>query len=79
MAFVKYHDELKKSICNHRGKTLHTFEINRIFQEAYPSCDIRFMQPSDHCVNRTNKGACKCSMTAEALFERIERGKFRVR
>jgi hypothetical protein len=79
MAFVKYHDELKKIIPRYKGNILQTFEINQMFQEAYPQCDIQFMQPSDHCVNKTNKGACKCSMTEKALFEYIERGEYRVR
>ena len=79
MAFVKYHNELKKIIHGYDGRILHTFEINKIFQEAYPDCDISFMQPADHCFNKTNKGPCKCSMTEEALFEYIERGKYKVR
>jgi hypothetical protein len=79
MAFVKYHDELKKVILEHKGDILQTSEIKHKFEEAYPDCDIRFMQPSDHCINKTNNGPCKCSMTEEALFEFIEWGKYKVR
>jgi len=79
MAFVKYHNELKNIMLGHKGEILQTSEINQMFEEAYPHCDIRFMQPPDHCFNKTNRGPCKCSMTEEALFEYVKRGKFRVR
>lgn len=77
-AFVKYHEELKSLMVNHKNKILTTPEINRLFKSVYPELDISFMQPADHCINKTNNGACRCSMTEKAIFEYLERKKYRV-
>ncbi|HOM11282.1 MAG TPA: hypothetical protein PLV81_14160 [Spirochaetota bacterium] len=77
-AFVKYHSQLHQLMANYKGQILTTNQIISIFQRYYPNADIRYLQPSDHCINKTNNGACDCAMTPNAIFEYISRGKYRV-
>lgn len=77
-AFVKYHSQLHQLMANYKGQILTRNQIISIFQRYYPNSDIRYLQPSDHCINKTNKGACDCAMTPNAIFEYISRGKYRV-
>ncbi len=78
-AFVKYCEELRNLMREHKGEVLTTSEINRLFRENYPELDIRFMQPSDHCIVKAQEGSCdRCSGTPNAIFEKLEWGKYRV-
>lgn len=64
---------------NLNGKILSTSELNLLFRQFYPEKDISFMQPSDHCINKTNKEACCCAETKGALFVYIKRATYKVR
>jgi hypothetical protein len=77
---TKYHNNLKHAVMHHSGEVLKTSQIKKII-EGDPSlaADAQFVFPSDHCINHTNKGACYCAMTEEAIFEKIRHGMYRVR
>ncbi len=77
---TKYHDDLQRAVAKYKGKVLKTSEVADIVR-AVPSLakDAQFVYPSDHCINRTNGGACDCAMTDRALFEHVQRGEYRVR
>jgi hypothetical protein len=77
-AIVKYHTQLQQVMTQYKGQILTTSQITSIFKQAYPHLDIRFMQPSDHCINHTNQGACDCSLTQNAIFKYIQRGLYLV-
>lgn len=79
IGFVKYHDELKALMKKHKDEILETEKINSLFIEEYPTLDIKYMQPSDHCYDKTCKGACFCSMKEEAIFDYLGRKTYRVR
>ncbi|MBN1364562.1 MAG: hypothetical protein JW976_07145 [Syntrophaceae bacterium] len=77
---AKYHNDLKQTMIRYRGKILQTSHIREII-EQHPvlAKDSQFVYPSDHCINHTNKGACYCALTEEAIFEQIRHGIYRVR
>ena len=58
MSFARYHDELKKIMANHKGRTLNSNEVKEIFVEAYPDLDVDWVSPSDHCIDHICDGAC---------------------
>lgn len=65
----------------HQGKQLKTSEINIIIEEAQiPANESQYMQPSDHCDNHMNKGACACAFNKEgsAIFRQLEKGLYYV-
>lgn len=76
---TKYHDELAKTMAVHGGRIMATSEINDIVaHHPILARDERWVYPSDHCVNHTNKGACTCAETEAAIFEKVRRGVYRV-
>ena len=76
----KYHKKLSEAMSPHRGKVLMNPEIRKILFTSYPELKIKeeWILPSDHCRNHTNKGACYCSMSDKAIFDRIGWGKYLV-
>ena len=74
-----FHDKLKEIMVPYRNQVLSTAVIKRIIEEVPEfKGQEQWIYPSDHCTNHTNKGACKCALTDDAIFERICRGKYRV-
>lgn len=75
----RWHDSLERAIAKHRN-TYETAEINKLV-EGIPGIgnNAQFIQPSDHCVNVTNEGACTCAKTNRALFEQVRRGEYVIR
>ena len=75
----KFHDQLKVTMIPYKNTVLKTAEIKNIIKSV-PTFkgQKQWIYPSDHCINHTNKGACYCSMTKNALFFQIARGKYRV-
>jgi hypothetical protein len=75
----KFHDKLKEVMIPYKNKVFQTARIKEIIETVH---DFRgweqWIYPSDHCINHTNKGACYCALTEDAIFERIARGKYRV-
>ncbi|KKR32121.1 MAG: hypothetical protein UT63_C0051G0003 [Candidatus Gottesmanbacteria bacterium GW2011_GWC2_39_8] len=77
-AFVRYHNELAELMSIHKGEILQCQEIHAIFKKNFPDYDKKYLQPSDHCVDHTNKAPCHCSTKITAIFSRIQRGVYRV-
>lgn len=48
-----------------RGKTVNEKIIDTAWKAAFPALakDTQWIILSDHCINHTNKGACKCTKT----------------
>jgi hypothetical protein len=76
----RYHDALAAAMRPFQGRVLTTAEIREALVTARPDLrDVQdWVQPPDHCRNHTNEGACDCAQTARALFEQVERGRYRV-
>ena len=76
----KYHKKLSEAILPHKGKILGNPEIKRILIARYPELKEKedWILPSDHCRNHTCKGACHCSMSDDAIFDRVARGQYLV-
>ena len=76
----KYHKKLFEAMVPHKGQILTNPKIRRILFKSYPEIEAKedWILPSDHCGNHTCKGACYCSMSAEAIFDRVRRGKYLV-
>ena len=75
------HEEFKQAMGPYRGRTLATSRINEI-TGGDPALTQHLRThpfPSDHCNNHTNKGACECACSEDAIFEKVERGVYRVR
>ncbi len=81
MHHVKYDQEARVLFQNlvHQGQALSVIDIYSIMTSHIPNFDSQFFQPSDHCINVSNKGACNCSLQYNALFEKISRGLYKVR
>ena len=77
----KYHNALRMAMVPHQGCRLVNREIASILLQSNPdlSNKIDWIMASDHCADHTNQGACTCSMTKNAIFNRIGRGKYLVR
>jgi len=77
---ARFHDGFKQAMLSHRNNELTTAKIKRIVESTPGLADhSRFIYPSDHCINHTNKGACWCALTDDAIFERVRRGVFFIR
>ena len=77
---TRFHDGLKQAMASRSGETLRTSQIRRIVESVPNLVDhADWVYPSDHCINHTNKGACRCALSEEAIFEKIGYGKYRVR
>lgn len=76
----KFHDSLAQAVLPLRGREVSPAEIKQAFVDAFPQQEDQkdWVMPSDHCRNHTNKGACECAQTERALFEQLERGRYRV-
>jgi hypothetical protein len=74
----KYHRKLSESMLPYKGKILSNPEIRRILITRYPELKKKedWILPSDHCRNHTCKGACYCSTSDEAIFDRVARGQY---
>lgn len=78
---TKYHERLAVAMRPHADETLSNEKITKILMKKYPELREKsdWILPSDHCINHTNKGACQCSMSEKAIFERVGVGKYLVR
>lgn len=84
MSFTKvvsdYHDSLVRALLPLRGQEVTPAAVRAALVDALPELEAKqkWVMPSDHCRNHSNKGACRCALTDEALFERLGRGRYRV-
>jgi hypothetical protein len=76
---ARYHDDLAALMLGRKGRELSTKEITVLFTSRYPNLRSGFMQPSDHCINHIVELARHCAGTDKAIFERVARGRYRVR
>jgi hypothetical protein len=75
----KFHDKLKEVMLPYKNKVLQTPRFREIIEQVQDfHGQVQWVYPSDHCYNHTNKGACRCALTENALFEKIKRGHYRV-
>ena len=70
MQYAKFHDELAEAMSPYRGRTFQNKDIVGLFEEAYPHLNSGWVQPLDHCVDHTCKGACACAGTEKTIFSR---------
>lgn len=77
---TKFHDQLGRAIVPSRGSVVGPTDVRKVLVQMFPSTKdlIDWVEPTDHCVNHINKGACECAYSATALFERVGRGRFLV-
>lgn len=75
----RIHENLRKVFESNKGKEFSAAAIRKLYEAKYKSPDVMWVQASDHAVNMTNKGACWCAKTDEAIFERIKHGLYKVR
>lgn len=71
------HDMFAKAMEAHRGKTLTTEEIRKLVQDMFPTFAEGSLLPNDH--GNGNKHPCDCAGTRRRIFDRVERGVYRVR
>jgi len=75
----KFHEDLKMAMVPYKNMVLEKARIDKIINKTSAHREkAQWIYPSDHCVNHSNKGACFCAMTNQAIFERIQRGKYKV-
>jgi len=75
----KNHYNLMRLLSNDAGRLISRTELRKRYQEKYPEENVDWVQAPDHCINRTNKGACWCAKSDDAIFEWIEKGLYKVR
>ena len=76
----KYHDYLKQAMEPYRGQEFEKKAITKILLEKFPELErtSSMIYPSDHSINHSNEGACRCALSEYAIFERLGWGKYRV-
>jgi DNA-binding XRE family transcriptional regulator len=77
----RYHDRLAQALGLFRDKEVSQKEIRKAYADAHPghADDLQWLIASDHCKNHTNKAPCECSLTENALFEKLGRNRYRIR
>jgi hypothetical protein len=71
------HERFEAAFLPHHGKEFSTAEIRGILRRKYPAMSEGSMLPNDHAEG--NRSACPCAGKANRLFDRVYRGRFRVR
>jgi hypothetical protein len=76
-----FHNKLVRALRGYGGRVLKAGHIRAIMVDKFPELDrkAKWMQASDHCINRTNSGACDCAEKDSALFKRVSYGEYLVR
>ena len=76
-----FHNSIVESMEAHQGEILQKNTIVKIIISKFPELESKkgWILPSDHCIKHTNNGACYCSQTEKAIFDRIGWGKYKVR
>lgn len=74
------HMRLAKVVEPMRGSIVNKTTVNAAWKTNFPELAhlTQWITLSDHCINQTNKAACRCAKTKLALFERVGRGEYRV-
>ena len=76
----KYHKKLSDAMVPYKGQIVTNQKIRKISRSFDPELKAKedWIFPSDHCRNHTCKGACYCSLSEEAIFDKIGWGKYLV-
>ena len=72
------HQRFVEALKHRGGEELTTAEIETIILKKFPEMNPGSILPSDH-TERKVKGACWCAGTESRVFDRIARGRFKVR
>jgi hypothetical protein len=65
-----WHEPLRQVLIPPKGNVLATGERADLIRRLPGiGSKAQFIQPSDHCVNMNNKGACDCAETDRALVK----------
>jgi len=69
------HDLIKQALAPLRGQQI-TYDQWEATVRQIPGLGSKgkFEHPSDHCSNMSNKQACSCARTNQALVERVQKG-----
>ncbi len=69
------HDLIRQALVPHQGKEI-TYDQWETIVRQVPGLGSKgkFDHPSDHCSNMSNKEACSCARTNQALVERVRKG-----
>jgi len=76
---VIIHKNLIKMLRHRRGDVISRAELLTLYKAHFPGEDASWMQATDHCINKTNKGACPCAKSDQAIFEWLSRGKYKIK
>lgn len=71
------HEMLAAALKGYRNKILSTNQVIEITLEAFPQFSEGSILPNDHAEG--NKCSCSCAGTKDRLFDKITRGRYRVR
>jgi hypothetical protein len=71
------HDCIREVFQSRRGEQFSTAEIARMMLEKRPAFNPGSVLPNDHA--NGNKSPCWCAGKAERIFDKIQRGIYRVR
>jgi hypothetical protein len=74
---LKNHERFAKAFEKYAGRTFTTNRIKEILLRAYPDFSLGSILPNDHAEG--NKSPCSCARTPDRVFDRIDRGHYRVR
>lgn len=73
------HEQLRQALIPRKGNVIATSEwADLVAQLPGIGNKAQFIQPSDHCANMNNEGACDCAETSRALVKQISRGHYLV-
>jgi hypothetical protein len=78
MPFGRDHDRLAAIFESRSGEELTTAEIKRIVRTKEPGLAPGTILPSDHD-NLPCKNECDCRAAGRHLFQRVDRGRYKVR
>lgn len=70
------HEPLRQLLIPHRGKEITNDQWRELVKQIPGiGSKAQYIQPSDHCTNMNNEGACECAETDRALLTRVRRGR----
>ena len=72
------HERIQEIFQNKRGQDFTTGEIIKMVQRKYPDIKEGSILPNDHS-NEGNINPCWCCKTEQRIFDKIDRGLYRVR
>jgi hypothetical protein len=68
----KIHERLESIFQAREGDVLSTAEIKCLYKSRYNYPDVDWVQPSDHSINMTNKGAASVPKQKELFLSTLD-------